>query len=113
MRRAHRPAGRSCSPRPGRAECRARVLLPVWAPAAAVCPDGTRARRGVPSAVVPDVLSASDAEWVHRDVRAVLADSDTTVRSVYSGPAVLPACQSQLPDLAVLDLQIGNMGAMA
>jgi len=62
---------------------------------------------------VPDVLIASDAEWIHRDVRSTLAGPGTTLRSVYSGPAVLPACLSALPDLAVLDLQIGNMGAMA
>ena len=62
---------------------------------------------------MPDILIASDAEWIHRDVRSVLADTGTDVRSVYSGPAVLPACQSKLPDLVVLDLQIGNMGAMA
>ena len=78
-----------------------------------VCPDGTPHWRRLPSPAVPDILIASDAEWIHREVRSVLEEPGTTVRSVYSGPAVLPACQSQLPDLAVLDLQIGNMGAMA
>ena len=62
---------------------------------------------------MPDILIASDAEWVHREITAVLSSPDTTVRSVYSGPAVLPAAQEKLPDLAVLDLQISNMGAMA
>jgi two-component system nitrate/nitrite response regulator NarL len=62
---------------------------------------------------VSDLLVASDAEWVHRDIRSVLSGPGTTVRSVYSGAAVLPAVHEHLPDLAVLDLQIGNMGAMA
>jgi DNA-binding NarL/FixJ family response regulator len=62
---------------------------------------------------VPDLLIASDAEWVHRDIRSVLSGPGTTIRSVYSGAAVLPEVLEHLPDLAILDLQIGNMGAMA
>ena len=62
---------------------------------------------------MPDILIASDAEWIHREITAVLSGPDTTIRSVYSGAAVLPAAREKLPDLAVLDLQISNMGAMA
>lgn len=63
---------------------------------------------------MPDVVVASDESWVREDVRAVLsALPDVTVREVTSGPAVLAAAQEAEPDLAVLDLQIGNMGAMA
>ena len=63
---------------------------------------------------VPDVLIASDEAWVRDEVRSVLsAMPDTNTREVLSGAAVLPAAQERLPDLIVLDLQIGNMGAMA
>ncbi len=63
---------------------------------------------------VPEVLIASDEAWVREDVKAVLsATPGMTTREVTSGAAVLPAIQERRPDLAVLDLQIGNMGAMA
>ncbi len=62
---------------------------------------------------MPDVLIASDAPWIREDVRAVLVDPDTTVREVTRGAEVLPAVRERVPDLAVLDLQIGKMGAVA
>ena len=63
---------------------------------------------------MPDVVVASDEEWVRDDLRAVLSGrQDVTVREVESGPAVLAAVQKSQPDLVVLDFQIGNMGAMA
>ncbi len=63
---------------------------------------------------VPDVVVASDEEWVREDVRAVLsARPDATVREVTSGPSVLAEAQRAHPDLVVLDFQIGNMGAAA
>ena len=63
---------------------------------------------------MPDVVVASDEEWVRDDLRAVLSGrQDVTVREVDSGPAVLAAVQKSQPDLVVLDFQIGNMGAMA
>ena len=68
---------------------------------------------GYPSQM-PDVVVASDEEWVRDDLRAVLSGrQDVTVREVESGPAVLAAVQESQPDLVVLDFQIGNMGAMA
>jgi DNA-binding response OmpR family regulator len=62
---------------------------------------------------VPDVLIASDAAWVRDDVEVVLSGPDVTVRHVTAGTAVLPAVEERVPDLVVLDLQIGNMGGMA
>ena len=67
----------------------------------------------LPCRRVADVLIASDAEWVHHEVRQVLRGPDLTVRSVHSGPDALAAVRERAPDLAVLDMQIGNMGAMA
>lgn len=61
---------------------------------------------------MPHVLIASDAPWVHDEVKAVLGRT-TTVQSVGSGRAVRAAAKTQQPDLAVLDSQMGNMGGVA
>jgi DNA-binding response OmpR family regulator len=62
---------------------------------------------------VPDVLVATDAEYIFDEVAAALGEPGTTVRWVRSGYDVLPAVVERQPDLAVLDLSIGNMGGMA
>lgn len=62
---------------------------------------------------MPDVIVASDAPWILADVSAVLSGPDDVVRTVRSGEEVLPAVGIRRPDLVILDLQIGNMGAMA
>ena len=46
-------------------------------------------------------------------VDAAIGGPDVTVRHVRSGVEVLPTLRDDLPDLVVLDLQIGNMGGMA
>ena len=61
----------------------------------------------------PDVVVASDAPFVHDDVRSVLSARHYAVRHAYSGPEVLAACRERLPDLVVCDFQMGNMGGMA
>lgn len=62
---------------------------------------------------VPDVLIVSDAPWIRDEVKAVLEDSDTTVRELTRGAQVRAAVRERTPDLAVIDLQIGKMGGMA
>jgi len=62
---------------------------------------------------VPDVLLAADAPWVVDEVTAVLSGPQDTVRVVPTGEAVRDAVAEEPPDLVILDLQIGNMGAMA
>jgi len=62
---------------------------------------------------VPHVLIAADADWVIDDVRSALEGPDTTFAICRTGQAVTVAAKQQAPDLAVLDLQIGNMGGMA
>ena len=63
---------------------------------------------------MPEVLIASDEDWVREEVRSVLSTRpDTTVREVASGAAVAPAVKEAPPDLVVADLQIGNMGGIA
>jgi len=62
---------------------------------------------------VPDILLATDADWIHDDVDAALAAPGTAVRRVRAGGDVLAAVEEKVPQLAVLDLQIGNMGGIA
>ena len=62
---------------------------------------------------MPDIVIVSDAASVRDEVRAAITDPDATVRELEAGKRLLPAVQEQVPDLAVVDLQIGNMGGMA
>ena len=59
------------------------------------------------------VLLASDADWLIEEVRAALSDPGTTVNVVRAGADVRALVSSQIPDLVIHDLQIGNMGGMA
>jgi DNA-binding response OmpR family regulator len=62
---------------------------------------------------VPDVLVAADADWIHDEVEAALANADRKVQWVRRGMDVPRAVAELSPELVVLDLQIGNMGGMA
>lgn len=59
------------------------------------------------------VLIATDTDAVADEVDAVVADADTAVVRVRTGAEVHGAVAQYEPELVVLDLQIGNMGAMA
>jgi DNA-binding response OmpR family regulator len=62
---------------------------------------------------VPDVLIATDADWIFDDVDAALSDEDTRVVRVRAGRDVSEATRRTGPVLIVLDMQIGNMGGIA
>ncbi len=62
---------------------------------------------------MPHYMVATDADWILADVESALGGSDTRFTVCRSGHAVAPAVRADPPDLAVLDLQIGTMGAMA
>lgn len=62
---------------------------------------------------MPIVLLATDADWIFDEVDAALADDETIVYRVHRGADVIPAMKAVVPDLVILDLQIGNMGGMA
>jgi DNA-binding response OmpR family regulator len=62
---------------------------------------------------VPAILVVTDADWILDDVQAAVGGPDITVRRAHAGVEVLPAVEASVPDLVVLDLQIGNMGGMA
>jgi DNA-binding response OmpR family regulator len=61
---------------------------------------------------VPEVLLATDADWIHDEVAAAL-DGDHTITRVRQGSDVVGAVAASTPAMVVLDLQIGNMGGMA
>jgi DNA-binding response OmpR family regulator len=73
------------------------------------------ATRCAPSSLsmMPNILLATDADWIFDEVEAALAGGETTVYRVRAGPDVLGAIGEVEPDLVMLDLQIGNMGGMA
>ena len=62
---------------------------------------------------VPEVLVASNADWIHDEIDAALSSPTMTLRKVQRGYDVVPAVAERVPDLVVLDLEIGNMGGMA
>lgn len=62
---------------------------------------------------MPNVLLATDADWIHDEVEAALADDDTVVVRVRTGKEVGSTVDGADPILIVLDLQIGNMGGIA
>ncbi len=58
------------------------------------------------------VLIATDSPAISAQVRSVLhGDHDVTV--VNKGADVLPAVNANVPAIAIVDFQIGNMGGMA
>ena len=59
------------------------------------------------------ILVATDAQWVLDEVVAALGSSDTRFTIVSNGRDVVRTVNESSPDIAVLDLQIGSMGAMA
>ncbi len=59
------------------------------------------------------ILIATDADWIVDEVIAALGDDDVHFTVCRDGRAVSGQVDERLPDLAILDLQIGSMGAMA
>lgn len=59
------------------------------------------------------ILLATDAQWVLDEVLAALGTPGTSFTVCRNGRDVPTAIAQRTPDLAVLDMQIGSMGAMA
>lgn len=59
------------------------------------------------------ILLATDADWIVDEVTAALGDDDVHFTVCREGRAVAREVKKQTPDLAILDLQVGSMGAMA
>ena len=59
------------------------------------------------------ILVATDAEWVLDDLRAALEEPGTTFTICRNGRMVSRTVAAKVPDIVILDLQIGSMGGMA
>ena len=59
------------------------------------------------------ILLATDADWIVDEVTAALGDDDVHFTVCREGRAVAGQVSERMPDIAVLDLQVGSMGAMA
>ena len=62
---------------------------------------------------MPSILVASDAPSVRSEVVGTIRRPDLEVREARSGPEVMAQVLDELPDLVIVDLQMGNMGGMA
>jgi CheY-like chemotaxis protein len=61
---------------------------------------------------VPDILLATDADWLVDDIEAALGGSHL-IHRVRSGHDVVSAIAEVDPALVLLDMQIANMGGIA
>ncbi len=59
------------------------------------------------------ILLATDADWIVDEVTAALGDDDVHFTVCREGRVVSRQVAERLPDLAILDLQVGSMGGMA
>lgn len=59
------------------------------------------------------VILATDADWLVDEVVAALGDSDTSFTVCREGRLVAGLVKEKNPDLVILDMQIGTMGAIA
>jgi DNA-binding response OmpR family regulator len=62
---------------------------------------------------VTKILVAADAQWVRDQVRAAFVAPGQEVIEVTRGQDVRDTFGRELPELVILDLQIGNMGGVA
>ena len=59
------------------------------------------------------ILLATDADWLVDEVVAALGGPETSFTVCREGRLVASLVAERVPDVAILDLQIGSMGAMA
>lgn len=59
------------------------------------------------------VLLVTDSAWVRNEVHAALSQPNTEVVSVADGSAAAEAEAEHHPQVALVDMQVGNMGGMA
>jgi DNA-binding response OmpR family regulator len=59
------------------------------------------------------ILVATDADWILDEIRAALEEPGTTFTLCREGREVSEAVKVRVPDIAILDLQVGSKGGMA
>lgn len=62
---------------------------------------------------MPSILLATDADWLYETIDSTITDEHTSVLRVSGGNKVIAALASEDPDLVILDMQTGTMGAFA
>jgi DNA-binding NarL/FixJ family response regulator len=62
---------------------------------------------------VPTILVASDAPTVRAEIAAIAGSPDIEIVEARSGPEVMVHVAESMPDLVIVDMQMGNMGGMA
>ena len=62
---------------------------------------------------MPTILVASDAPTVRAELAAVVGSPDITIVEARSGPDAMAQVAESMPDLVIVDMQMGNMGGMA
>jgi DNA-binding NarL/FixJ family response regulator len=62
---------------------------------------------------VSTILVASDAPTVRAELKAVVGSPDITIVEARSGPDTMAQVAESMPDLVIVDMQMGNMGGMA
>lgn len=59
------------------------------------------------------VLVVADAPWILNEVAGAIGDPDIELREEADPHRVVEACADFGPDVAIVDMQVGNMGGMA
>ena len=62
---------------------------------------------------MPTILVASDAPTVRAEIAAIAGSPDIEIVEARSGPEVMVHVAESMPDLVIVDMQMGNMGGMA
>ena len=62
---------------------------------------------------MPTILVARDAPTVRAEIAAVAGTPDNAIVEARSGPDVMAQVAVSMPDLVIVDMQMGNMGGMA
>ncbi len=63
--------------------------------------------------LVSTILVASDAPTVRAEIAATAGNPAITIVEARSGPEVMALVAESMPDLVIVDMQMGNMGGMA
>ncbi len=78
-----------------------------------MCIDVYRHRQRSYAQFVPIIFISADTKEVRESVKAALTIPDCDFIDTQDGYSVMEAVGETVPDLAILDMQAGNMGGMA
>lgn len=67
----------------------------------------------LPFRPMTSILLATDAPWIVEELTSSLTSPDTSLDVISDGRSILRTMAEMLPDLVILDLQVGSMGGVA